>query len=87
MMAARRCCGWSNPHTQLVWEGATLDDVEMRLQGKSYMEIMAAGGGIAATLQTPAQPDSRSARPNPGARLLLCPWHTTLEAKGLWIGR
>ncbi len=43
--------GFVDPHTHLVWAGDRANEFEMRLQGKSYMEIMAAGGGIAATLK------------------------------------
>ncbi|NLA79721.1 MAG: imidazolonepropionase, partial [Chloroflexi bacterium] len=42
--------GFVDPHTHLVWAGNRANEYEMRLQGKSYMEIMAAGGGIAATV-------------------------------------
>lgn len=43
--------GFVDPHTHLVWAGDRANEFEMRLQGMSYMEIMAAGGGIAATLK------------------------------------
>ena len=42
--------GLVDPHTHLVWAGDRANEFEMRLQGKTYMEIMAAGGGILATL-------------------------------------
>ena len=42
--------GFVDPHTHLVWAGDRAAEFEMRLQGKTYMEIMAAGGGIAATM-------------------------------------
>jgi imidazolonepropionase len=42
--------GFVDPHTHLVWAGDRANEFEMRLQGKSYMEIMAAGGGIVATV-------------------------------------
>ncbi|HOT99492.1 MAG TPA: imidazolonepropionase [Anaerolineaceae bacterium] len=42
--------GFVDPHTHLIWAGDRAGEFEMRLQGKSYMEIMAAGGGILATL-------------------------------------
>jgi imidazolonepropionase len=42
--------GFVDPHTHLVWAGDRAAEFEMRLQGKSYMEIMAAGGGINATV-------------------------------------
>lgn len=42
--------GFVDPHTHLIWAGDRSNEFEMRLQGKTYMEIMAAGGGILATL-------------------------------------
>lgn len=42
--------GFVDPHTHLIWVGNRANEFEMRLQGKSYMEIMAAGGGILSTL-------------------------------------
>ena len=42
--------GFVDPHTHLIWAGDRAGEFEMRLQGKSYMEIMACGGGILATL-------------------------------------
>lgn len=38
--------GLVDPHTHLVWAGDRAAEFEMRLAGRSYMEIMAAGGGI-----------------------------------------
>jgi imidazolonepropionase len=43
--------GFVDPHTHLVWAGARADEFEMRLAGASYMEIMAAGGGIMSTVR------------------------------------
>jgi imidazolonepropionase len=42
--------GFVDPHTHLVWAGNRAAEFEMRLQGKTYMEIMSAGGGIASTV-------------------------------------
>jgi len=42
--------GFVDPHTHLVWAGDRANEFEMRLQGKSYMEIMDAGGGINSTV-------------------------------------
>jgi imidazolonepropionase len=50
--------GLVDPHTHLIWAGDRAAEFEMRLQGKSYMEIMAAGGGIASTVTA-----TRSAAP------------------------
>jgi len=43
--------GFVDSHTHLVWAGDRAAEFEMRLQGKTYMEIMAAGGGIASTVK------------------------------------
>lgn len=43
--------GFTDPHTHLVWAGDRAVEFEMRLQGASYMEIMAAGGGIQSTVK------------------------------------
>jgi len=42
--------GFVDPHTHLVWAGSRAAEFEMRLQGKSYLEIMQAGGGIQSTV-------------------------------------
>jgi len=43
--------GFVDPHTHMVWAGDRAAEFEMRLQGKSYMEIMASGGGILSTVR------------------------------------
>jgi imidazolonepropionase len=47
--------GFVDPHTHLVWAGDRAHEFELRLQGKTYMEIMAAGGGIVSTVQATRQ--------------------------------
>jgi imidazolonepropionase len=42
--------GFVDPHTHLVWAGERAAEFEMRIAGASYMEIMAAGGGIRNTV-------------------------------------
>lgn len=42
--------GFVDPHTHLVWAGDRAAEFEMRLQGKTYLEIMDAGGGIVSTV-------------------------------------
>ena len=49
--------GLVDPHTHLVWAGDRAAEFEMRLQGKTYMEIMAAGGGIASTVKATRSAD------------------------------
>lgn len=43
--------GLVDPHTHIAYGGSREQEFEMRLQGKSYMEIMNAGGGIHATMR------------------------------------
>ena len=38
--------GFVDSHTHIVYAGNRADEFEMRVQGKTYLEIMAAGGGI-----------------------------------------
>ncbi len=38
--------GFVDPHTHLPWVGDRAQEFEMRIAGASYMDIMAAGGGI-----------------------------------------
>ncbi|MEN6400880.1 MAG: imidazolonepropionase, partial [Armatimonadia bacterium] len=47
--------GLVDPHTHLVWAGDRAAEFEMRLQGKTFMEIMATGGGINATVSATRQ--------------------------------
>ena len=42
--------GLIDPHTHLVFAGSRENEFAMRIQGKSYQEIAAAGGGINATV-------------------------------------
>ncbi len=42
--------GYIDSHTHLVFGGYREDEYKMRLQGKSYVEIMNAGGGISASV-------------------------------------
>ncbi len=43
--------GFVDPHTHAIWAGDRATEFEMRLQGASYLEIMAAGGGILSTVR------------------------------------
>src|SRR5262245_29884067 len=42
--------GFVDSHTHLIWAGSREQEFEQRLQGRSYQEIAAAGGGINATV-------------------------------------
>ncbi len=43
--------GLVDPHTHVLWAGDRASEFEMRVAGKTYMEIMAAGGGIMSTVR------------------------------------
>jgi imidazolonepropionase len=50
---AKQCVvlpGLVDPHTHLAWASDRVNEFELRLMGKSYVEIMAAGGGINSTV-------------------------------------
>jgi imidazolonepropionase len=50
--------GFVDPHTHLVWAGDRAEEFDLRLQGKTYMEILIAGGGILSTVRaTRAAPE------------------------------
>jgi imidazolonepropionase len=55
--ARGRCVlpGFVDPHTHIPWYGDRANEFEMRLAGASYMEIMAAGGGIMSTVRSTRQ--------------------------------
>ena len=50
--AGGRCVvpGFVDPHTHAVWAGERAGEFEQRIAGATYMEIMAAGGGILSTV-------------------------------------
>ena len=45
------CPGFVDCHTHTVYAGNRLDEFEKRIAGKTYMEILAEGGGILSTMQ------------------------------------
>jgi len=75
--------GLIDPHTHLVFAGSREDEFAMRIQGKSYQEIAAAGGGINATVT--ATRAASKADLKAGARraldTMLVMGTTTVEAK------
>lgn len=75
--------GFVDPHTHLIWMGDRANEFAMRLAGKTYMEIMNAGGGIMATVrQTRAASVGQlieAARPR--LRRMLAHGTTTVEVK------
>jgi imidazolonepropionase len=75
--------GFVDPHTHLVWAGDRAAEFELRLQGKTYMEIMAAGGGIASTVKATRQasPHDLLAQTKTRADSIFQHGTTTVEAK------
>ncbi len=43
--------GFVDPHTHAIWVGDRAAEFEMRLQGKSYLEILKEGGGILSSVR------------------------------------
>lgn len=43
--------GFVDPHTHLIFAGSREDEIIMKLQGKSYLEILKEGGGILKTVR------------------------------------
>jgi len=50
--------GFVDCHTHLPWAGSREGELVMRLQGKSYLEIAAAGGGILSTVRATRAADT-----------------------------
>ena len=75
--------GFVDPHTHLVWAGDRAAEFEMRIAGATYMEIMAAGGGINHTVshvrQAPVDELVEATRPRLDRMLRL--GTTTAEVK------
>jgi imidazolonepropionase len=47
--------GFVDPHTHLIWVGDRAIEFDLRLQGKTYLEILEAGGGILSTVRATRQ--------------------------------
>ncbi|MCF2649322.1 imidazolonepropionase [Niallia circulans] len=75
--------GLIDPHTHLVHAGTRENEYAMRLQGKTYMDIMNAGGGIHATTRSTQEASFEQLYAESKARLdkFLTHGVTTLEAK------
>ncbi len=43
--------GFVDPHTHLLFAGSREDELELKLEGRSYIEILKAGGGILRTVE------------------------------------
>jgi imidazolonepropionase len=75
--------GFVDPHTHLLWVGDRAAEFEMRLEGKTYLEILAAGGGILSTVHQTRQASIQDLLNETRPRLaeMLAYGTTTTEAK------
>lgn len=75
--------GFVDPHTHVVFAGQRADEFERRIAGATYMEIMAAGGGIMSTVRATRQAtvDDLVAQTLPRLDAMLAHGTTTAEAK------
>ncbi len=75
--------GFVDPHTHLIFAGDRAAEFELRLQGATYLEIMAAGGGIMNTVRTTrsASLEDLVARSRQRLDRMLTHGTTTAEAK------
>ena len=75
--------GFVDPHTHLLWAGDRAAEFEMRLQGKTYMEILEAGGGILSTVKDTraASPAALIAQTAERAEIAFAHGTTTMEVK------
>ncbi len=75
--------GFVDPHTHVIWAGDRAAEFELRLEGKSYLEILEAGGGILSTVQATraASLDELKDQTRSRLRRMFIQGTTTLEAK------
>lgn len=77
------CPGFVDAHTHVVYAGERIAEFEQRIAGAGYLEIMAAGGGIAATTRATRAASLDELTRQARARLdrMLALGTTTVEAK------
>lgn len=75
--------GFVDPHTHALWVGDRAAEFEMRLAGRSYLEILAAGGGILSTVRSTraASVEEMVAQTRPRLQRMLAHGTTTVEVK------
>ncbi len=75
--------GLVDPHTHLIFAGDRAAEFELRLEGKTYLEILAAGGGILSTVRASRQAGVAALVAQAAARAAVMLSHgtTTAEAK------
>ena len=75
--------GFIDPHTHIIFDGTRENELEMKLSGKSYLEILEAGGGILKTVRATRKASLEKLIQN-GKKILDKMMHygtTTVEAK------
>ncbi|MBZ0304796.1 MAG: imidazolonepropionase [Anaerolineae bacterium] len=77
------CPGFVDPHTHVVYAGNRINEFELRIKGTSYMDIMAAGGGIVSTMKATraASVEQLIAETRPRMDAMLKLGTTTIEIK------
>jgi imidazolonepropionase len=75
--------GFVDAHTHVIFAGDRVDEFERRLQGATYLEIMAAGGGIMSTVRATRAASEAELAAESATRLrkMLAHGTTTAEAK------
>lgn len=75
--------GFVDPHTHVIWGGDRAAEFEMRLEGKHYLDILAAGGGILSTVHATraASIESLIAQTRPRLLRMFATGTTTVEVK------
>jgi imidazolonepropionase len=75
--------GLVDPHTHAVWAGDRAAEFELKLEGKTYLEILQAGGGILSTVRATREADLETLKAQTRARLRRMFYHgsTTIEVK------
>jgi len=75
--------GFVDPHTHLIWAGDRANEFEMKMAGKPYLDILAAGGGIISTVRQTrtASIESLIAQTRPRLLRMFAHGTTTVEAK------
>lgn len=77
------CPGFVDPHTHTVYGGDRAHEFELRIKGASYVEIMAAGGGILSTMRHTREASVEELAASAAKRLdeMLALGSTTVEIK------
>ncbi|HUI87632.1 MAG TPA: imidazolonepropionase [Anaerolineales bacterium] len=75
--------GFVDPHTHLIWAGDRANEFEMKMAGKPYLDILAAGGGIISTVRRTrtASIEALIAQTRPRLLRMFAHGTTTAEAK------